>query len=603
MEDPYLCDNEENNDTGLTDIMIRTKTDEHHKLEYITCDSDEFDRINENIEKDLKDLSGKLSEFSDNRFVDNPYDDLIYNHDEDEVVSSPVEAGTPYFETDLGLEENDNNNDSNNFDDLDINSIEYDQPPEDFDSIISPTISTFEQDQDQDLIDDEEIDINDIDGLDDDFYGDYDDEKIDLSDLIEEIEENNQDLNSDSNDGNDDGDDNQIEITIGDEGLEDNIFQEYLDEDYGVGEYVDEPEYEEVGRSDVFLGFSESCLAFMIFLFRIQTLLKTPFLFDNTEGTIEEPNLEIPEIRPVIEQENIRETDSQKIIRPIEPVEYEFISSSEDEDLDDYYQAPESEEEEEEEENYEIGQPVQEEEEEEYDEKNNCDSADCTCPQKCIYLPEYQSCGCSCFEGYKLSCNQHTCDRIDWSIKDSGLNCNIIGDNWFEIDGKCYWVSDFQMEYHLAQEFCATAFTGRSNFTDAPGNLHLIEFGENSLDHLSELKGKIQLAKMTSRRQNFFLSDRYEKKLSMDPNNRESNKFFDPLWIDRESYFYREKQIDKNSNQTILTRNFYSPIDNLKRNDCLVTNWDYIGHLRKIACDDSDQGYYSFRFACEVDEE
>lgn len=99
MDDAYLCQNEENFESSsashhlkqLTDIQIKTKEDDQHKLKYITCDSDEFrkenDRIHEKIElirEKLDKVGGvivppELTEFDDDRFVDHQVEDESYD--------------------------------------------------------------------------------------------------------------------------------------------------------------------------------------------------------------------------------------------------------------------------------------------------------------------------------------------------------------------------------------------------------------------------------------------------------------------------------------------------------------------------------------------
>lgn len=107
-----------------------------------------------------------------------------------------------------------------------------------------------------------------------------------------------------------------------------------------------------------------------------------------------------------------------------------------------------------------------------------------------------------------------------------------------------------------------------------------------------------KLVVVESRRQNFMISDAY------DPRVRGRNVNFDPLWISRESTF----EVVGGPNDRPVTygqrnshhQKYYSPITPaLEYNDCIVTNWDYIGHLRTIKCDDTDGGYYTFKFVCE----
>lgn len=219
----------------------------------------------------------------------------------------------------------------------------------------------------------------------------------------------------------------------------------------------------------------------------------------------------------------------------------------------------------------------------------DCDNAKCDCPQRCVFRKDFNACGCACFEDYSLECNQWSCQRTR-RPKAEALTCR---ENWHAIDGKCYYVSRYNAEYEEAKRYCR-----EMNAT---------------------------LVKVTSRRQLFFISDRYDDRVTG------VNLAYDPLWIDRDSVFHKEIKFDpssltRNSNMistenegspmmesseneaaevsrplpgTHLSREFYKPKPDLKRHECLVTNWDYIAHLHTLACDDSDNGFYSFKFVCE----
>lgn len=95
------------------------------------------------------------------------------------------------------------------------------------------------------------------------------------------------------------------------------------------------------------------------------------------------------------------------------------------------------------------------------------------CQQLCLFNDTLGRCGCDCFEGFELHCDEVTCNKKPepFSAENPGSENCPGGYPWFQVGNYCYLASDKSMTVEESMEFCesqqgtlATIPSWESNF-------------------------------------------------------------------------------------------------------------------------------------------